>query len=137
MGVNRKRGPEKMEKTTDGKEVHEKRKTTPLVSQSKASKQKVGNDQKKQALLELMKNINGAKWWKKRVDSKGKSKEEKYTRKEGSLEKISTEKNIVVPSYIWHGRATLTREARTTRAKGAHGHASHAGSENMFLCFRA
>jgi len=41
--------------------VHEKRKPTPLVSQAKASKKKVGNDEKMQALLELMKNMNGGR----------------------------------------------------------------------------
>jgi hypothetical protein len=43
MVVNRKRGLERMEKTTDGKEVKKEGKLAPLVLQAKVPKKNVGN----------------------------------------------------------------------------------------------
>lgn len=58
MVVKGKLDPEKLEKVVDGKEVKKEEVKTPLILQAKASKRKLGNEEKVQALLELMQNMN-------------------------------------------------------------------------------
>jgi len=51
-------GKEKMENASDGIEVKKKGTQTSLISQTKTPNQKVGNEEKVQTLLGLMRNMN-------------------------------------------------------------------------------
>jgi len=58
MVVKGKHNAKKIEKAADGKEVHQEETQDPLVSQAKTPKRKFGNEEKVQALLWMMRNMN-------------------------------------------------------------------------------